>query len=120
MPVAGENWSPSGQQRRLLMFWPGELRTTMNPSSLLARAASLSRDTDRVRKGYPMQKDPVRGALDESDHLLHLELMIARRADELARNTRHRRDLDLWLEAEREILVQRPELPLLFSTQPRQ
>jgi hypothetical protein len=67
-----------------------------------------------------MQNEPIRGARDERDHLLHLELMIARRADELARETGARGDLDLWLEAERQILVQqRPDLPFPASREER-
>jgi hypothetical protein len=48
--------------------------------------------------------DPVTRELIRGDRLLQLELQIARRADELARQKKSTRDVDLWLEAEREIL----------------
>jgi hypothetical protein len=55
--------------------------------------------------------DPVTRELIRGDRLLQLELQIARRADELARQKKSARDVDLWLEAEREILP----LPLVRS-----
>ncbi len=69
-----------------------------------------------------MENRILRSELSDRDRLLMLELQIARRADELVREKGFAADLDIWLEAEHEVLVQRAIVgtrpPLPFPEQP--